>query len=212
MNRVLFSKKSEKGFVLATAMVILLALTFIGLIATKISVNEMMVSGNEKFHQQTFYQADGGTELAQYLVYHNSICSTTSSGFTGNYNGNTAALINGSILVEDLSFADTKHPIVTDIADGNREAVYYTSINVNDIAPHTNFLTTSTSQINPGSGLQMVSGYEGLGAGSVGGGTSRNYLIASQHHGLSNSQTTVQVQWRLDSFVVSNALSSDCKY
>lgn len=205
----------EQGFILVTAMMILVVLTFIGLLATQSTITELAVSGNDKVHKQTFYQADGGTELAQHLVYHNSICTSTMGGFTDD--GGGTSLINGAIRVLDLTFSLSNPATVTDLSDTNREAVYYPdayldAANAADTSPHTNFLTSSISQLNPGAGLQMISGYEGLGAGAAGGGTSRLHTIASQHHGLSNSQSLIQVRWRLDNFVVTSAAPSDCEY
>ncbi len=197
-------------------MMILMVLTIIGVMASQTTITELLISGNDKVHKQTFYQADGGTELAQHVVYHNAICSSTSNGFDDDgytFDGNPAALLDGSILVEDLTFSNNTTPSdVTTVNDTTRTFAYYPNATVNDTPPHTNFLTNVTTQLNPGSGLQMISGYEGLGAGSVGGGTSKLFRIASQHFGQANSQSLVQVRWRLDNFIIASAAASDCDY
>ena len=71
---------NQEGFVLVTAMMVLIVLTLIGIIAMNSSNTEKMISGNDKIHKTTFYQADGGSELAQHVVYHNAIC-LDSNGF-----------------------------------------------------------------------------------------------------------------------------------
>lgn len=211
---------NENGFVLVTALVILVVLTLLGIMSTKTTMMELMVSGNEKIAKQTFYRADGGTELAQELIFKNLICTTTKGGFDAVSGGMMS--IGNTIIVEDLGFSEQNHPgtLSDNVSDSNREFVYYPEFDVNvsaipaavDEEPHTNFLTNSQVKVNPGSGLQMVSGYEGLGAGAAGGGTSRLYTIASQHYGAVNSQSVITVRWRLDNFLISSASVHDCDY
>ena len=208
-----YQADNQQGFVLVTSMMVLIVLTLIGVLAMNNSNIERMISGNDKIHKATFYQADGGTELAQHVVYHNTMC-LDANGFTSNsnFNGNPAALLNGSIRVEDLIFADATPATVATISDINRAFSYYADANVNDAAPHTNFLTAFTVGLNEGNPQQMVSGYDApIGQGQVAG-THRRYLIASQHFGIDNSQSLVQVRWRIDNSIISNAASSDCVY
>lgn len=203
--------RHKNGFVLITVLMILLILTILGIMATGTSIIELMISGNDKVHKQTFYQADGGTELAERLVFENAVCASTQDGFSVDLDGKTT--IGGNVVVENKIFAEKKsplaNPVVTDI---NRAAAYYPTGTINDSSPHTNFLAQFSTEKNPGTGMQMISGYEGLGAGSAGGGTHRRYEISSQHYGLVNSQTLIVTHWRIDNFILSSAAPSDCKY
>lgn len=205
-----FIAKREQGFALVTVLLILMVLTLLGVITTNNTTTELRIAGNDKVHKQTFYRADGGTELAERLVFENSICSQVKNGFT---NSGLANPIRSRIVVFDKTFADN-NPADPTVTDTNREFAFFPDgFNVatpND-SQHTNFLTSHTVGLNPGSGLQMVSGYEGLGAGSTSG-THRKYTISSQHHGMVNSQSTLAVQWRLDNFPITSAAVSDCKY
>ena len=205
-----FIAKREQGFALVTVLLILMVLTLLGIMATNNTTTELRIAGNDKVHKQTFYQADGGTELAERLVFENTICSQVKNGFS---NSGLANPLMSRIVVFDQTFADT-NPADPTVTDTNREFAFfpegYNAANADD-SPHTNFLTSHTVGLNPGSGLQMVSGYEGLGVGATSG-THRNYTIVSQHHGLVNSQTTLAVQWRLDNFPITSAAVSDCKY
>ena len=204
---------NESGFVLVTAMMVLIVLTLIGIMAINNSTTERMISGNDRTHKETFYHADAGTELAQHIVYHNTMC-LDSDGFTSNsnFNGNPAAVLSGSVRVEDLIFADAAPASVTTISDANRAFAFYPDANIFDATPHTNFLTTYTTGLNEGSPQQMVSGYDAPIGQGQGAGTHRQYIIASQHFGLDNSQSRVEVRWRIDNSIISGAASSDCVY
>ncbi len=90
MKIKIYQVDNEHGFVLVTAMMVLIVLTIIGIMAMQNSTTEITISGNDRIHKQTFYQADGGTELAQHVVYQNTMC-LDENGFTQNsiFNGNT---------------------------------------------------------------------------------------------------------------------------
>jgi Tfp pilus assembly protein PilX len=222
--KIIFTHTSnERGYVLVTALMVLVVLTIIGIISSKSTITELMVSGNDKVHKQTFYMADGGTELAQHLTFHNAICSAASNGFTKNteYDGNDARIINGTILIQNLTFANETGLTVTDIDDATRAAALFPvsavttnapTTTVDNSANHTNFYTSASSTLLQGSGSQMISGYESLGAGAPGGGSAMRYQIASQHNGLAESQSLVEAGWRLDTFVVRSASTFDCIY
>lgn len=59
---------NEKGFVLVTAMVVLLLLVLIGLGAMRTSSIEVLIAGNDKFHKEAFYSADSGLYLTPKLL------------------------------------------------------------------------------------------------------------------------------------------------
>jgi Tfp pilus assembly protein PilX len=219
----------DRGFVLVATLMILLVLTIIGLSATRLTMTELTIAGNDRVYKSTFYQADAGTELGERLVFENSICTTTNNGFAANLApANIYSLIGDNIIVQNLTFAQNPMiipaPSAPTVTDGNRDLAYYptgsitantlvgTLPNTNDALPHTNLLYQERTVVNPGSGLTMIAGYEGLGAGSIGGGTSSRYIIDSQHMGRDNSRTIVSVGWRLDLSIVNSAAGSDCIY
>jgi len=210
VSREVYKAGNQEGFVLVTTMMVLIVLTLIGILAMNNSNTERMISGNDRIHKETFYQADGGTELAQQVVFHNTMC-LDANGFTSITNdGNPPAILNGSIRVENLTFSDATPANVTNVSDANRAFSFYLDANLNDAAPHTNFLTTFTVGLNEGSTQLMVSGYDmPIGPGA---GTHRRYLIASQHFGIDNSQSLVQVRWKIDNSIIANAAASDCIY
>lgn len=58
----------EKGFVLVTAMVVLLLLVLIGIGAMRTSSIEVLIAGNDKFHKEAFYSSDSGVYLTPKLI------------------------------------------------------------------------------------------------------------------------------------------------
>lgn len=62
------SAANEKGFILVTAMVVLLLMVLVGLGAMRTSSTEMLISGNDKFHKEAFYSADSGVYMTPKLI------------------------------------------------------------------------------------------------------------------------------------------------
>lgn len=54
------TKQSEEGFVLITAMLIMIAVSLLGIAALNTTTFETMIAGNEKWSQEQFFQADSG--------------------------------------------------------------------------------------------------------------------------------------------------------
>jgi hypothetical protein len=200
---------NEKGFVLITSLLILLILLVIGVAATTTTTIELQIAGNEKVRQQTFYQADGGADLASRVTYENALC-INSGGFDENPDGSGKMVI-GGVEVLDLNFASPSGGNVPLPSDGTRDVAFYPG-NAVDTAPHTNMTVGGRSLASAGSGLQMVSGYEGLGYGSAGGGTHVRYTINAQHQGEGNSESVVGLEWILSGHLINSASSLDCNF
>lgn len=208
------ANRSDEGFVLITALIILVTLTLLGLATIMTSTMEIKIAGNDRLHKKTFYEADGGTETGSVLAYENALC-INSGGFAAGANPNQADI--GLVRVGNLDFADpgqgTKDmPEDPSAANpGVRDAVYSSALG-DDTAPHTNFTIHGATENTEGSGLQMVSGYRHLGRGSAGGGTHVRYTVNAQRIGELGSKSTVTLQWRLSTYLINNASSFDCKY
>ena len=170
------NKRSEEGFVLVTALMMLVVLTMLGLATIMTSTVELKIAGNDRVHKKTFYQADGGTEIGSVLTYENALC-INSSGFT---EGGTKGEVDiGFFRVTNLDFGEPEQGTAGLPDDASRDAVYYT-VSGDDTAPHTNFTVTGIAEKTTGSGLQMISGYRGLGGGSAAGGTHILYAVNAQ--------------------------------
>lgn len=59
---------NEKGFLLVTAMVVLMLLTLLGLSVMRDSSIELLIAGNDKFHKEAFYSADGSLYMTPKLL------------------------------------------------------------------------------------------------------------------------------------------------
>ena len=60
--------KNEEGFVLVTALLIMVLLTILGIAATNTAIMEMQISANERDYKRNFYRAEGAVmEAAQIL-------------------------------------------------------------------------------------------------------------------------------------------------
>ena len=70
---------NDNGSAILIVVIILMALTLLGLIATRTTNTEMKIAASDKRHRATFYDADGATELASELLEQN----IDSLGFDG---------------------------------------------------------------------------------------------------------------------------------
>ncbi|MBV5328988.1 MAG: pilus assembly PilX N-terminal domain-containing protein [Chlorobium sp.] len=190
-------RANEQGFVLVTAMVILVILTLIGITMTNTTVTEIQIAGNDKLNKQTFIQADGGTEAGSNLLEENISCP---DGFSKLQIGgaeitvNTATGVTGAKLnfwknEIDPALLATPVPYPSDTQRHIR-------IPNNDAVPHTNIHFFGNSELSSGSAIQMLAGYEGTGYSAATGGGQLVTNVDSQHIGLNNSESVVRVLWR----------------
>ena len=162
---------NDKGFVLIVSLILLVVLMIIGIAATNTTTIELQIAGNDKAQKQTFYNSDGGSEVAMALLEEN----ITESGFdsAGDYFGvdvsSPAFYMN-----ETMSGADAS---VT-FPSGTTELRFF----------------NSPPEFADGSGAQTAAGYEGLGKG--GGSAYQDFTIQSLSEGPINTETAIRVRWR----------------
>ena len=77
---------NQNGSVLLITVVVLIAVTLLGIFAMNTSTIEVQIAGNDKFHKQAFYNAEGGLRAIYPLIddIRNGIDPTT---FAGTYGG-----------------------------------------------------------------------------------------------------------------------------
>ncbi len=165
--------RNENGFVLITALMMLVVLMVIGIAATNTTTVELQISGNDKAAKQTFYQADGGTEIGITILEE----SMMTAGFdsAGGYYG-----VDINTLNPDMNATSTG-------VDA--------SMTQNGETTEFRFWSLS-SQWTPGGSQQMAAGYEGGGKSAAGGGSFKLYNVQSRHLGPNNSEAAIRVQWR----------------
>jgi len=202
---------NEDGFLIVMAIMLLLVLVVIGIASINTSTIELQISGNEALHTTNFYNADGGAETGYRMIEENVACD---AGFTLNtavdntvspsLAGTETRVANnlGNIIVTDRDFSQNDPPDTdssTNRTNGeltNRVIYLPEDYANNDPPEHTNIDIGGVTRASAGSGLQMVSGYEGHGKGSASGGTHMVFDLVSQRVGVKNSQSMIVAQWR----------------
>lgn len=187
---------NENGYVLIGALLFLLLLIVIGIAATTSSRLELQIAGNDRVIKETFYQADGGTHLGIRLVEESIAAAGPFTQITDNVLNDS----NGTIVIVDTSLADNGAARdELQVSTASRDIAYYPNgydpLTPN-ATPHTNIIADGVTSLVAGSGLQMLSGYEGMGKGTAGGGGQILFTIHSQHVGNVQSEAIVRVEWR----------------
>ena len=185
----IYFPRNEDGFLLVLTMFVLVVLTLIGISATNVSRIELQIAGNDRVHKETFYQADGGTEVGALLLEENIACP----------NGFSKSSIDAVTITDALNFGlNESEPTETYPSDTKRHIRYNSDVNVaaNDTLPHTNLYFWGKTVPATGSAMQMVAGYEGAGYSAATGGGVMVTNIDSQHIGVQNSLSNIRVVWR----------------
>lgn len=186
--------QNEEGFLLVITMLILVVLTLIGISATNLSRIELQIAGNDRLHKETFYRADGGTEVGAHLLEENIACPV---GFSGSL----PKTIDSVQILTDLRFwANETAPAdpYPDDAVGKRYIRYNADFTTPpiDTVPHTNIHFFGNSSLTTGNAIQMLAGYEGVGYGAATGGGQLVTNVDSQHRGVNNSLSSIRLNWR----------------
>ncbi len=192
---------NQEGFVLVLSMLIMVVLIVIGVTSIKTSRVELEIAGNEKFHQQTFYEAESGISISKEAIRLNH--DENPSGFTPNRNDNwsvdvTVLADNNTVAVVSPNLWQNTGAIICP-TDANRDIYFpynYDDTDPDNVEPHTNITATGRTVFGVGGALQMSAGYEGVGKGSAAGGSHKLYDIVSQRSGYRKSESTVQAEWR----------------
>jgi hypothetical protein len=197
-------RNNEQGFVLIVALLVMVVLTIIGIAATRNTSLELMISGNDKVHKRTLYQAEAGAVLSTEVLEQNINCLT---GFTKTSTDPDFADIEGSIRTwsrtshnrNKLAFYLDPAPWTTsncNITDPTGPNISYPISNINTSVELSEVFVGGGTELLPGGSLQMAAGYERKGKSAAGGGTARLYDIVSRHGGLNNSESTIIFGWR----------------
>ncbi len=202
MNLKKDNRGDENGFVLVLALLMLVMLSLLGIFGTTTSVFEQRVAANDKNAKHAFYRADGGLQVGIEMVEQNLSCpkgfqtsTTTIAGvdildpdlaYVANIKGILGA---GDDTVEDDIPSDSIRSlrIPENLASGLRS---------DDTLSHTNIAVYGVTKVQPGSALQMVAGYEGLGKSVAQGGSIIALDIHSQQLDKRNSKSRLMLTWR----------------
>lgn len=194
------ANNKEQGFILILVLMMLVITAILGTVALRTSTIEVQIAGNDKVMKQTFYEADGGSELGSRLTEENLSCP---QGFA---NDDLLIGTNSDIFIEERHFTILEdYTINIGDLDANRHAYFPAGYNAGE--PHTNLAFASNARLSPGEGAQSMAGYEGRGRGAAAGGGQVITDIWSQHYGKTNSKAVVHSQWR---HII--GIEGDCNY
>ncbi len=188
---------NERGSALIFCVLTLFLLTAIGMLATKTTWIELDFARDDKIQKRAFYACDGGQETAKELIEDSletrgwpDLIPVDSSDpeyvpGTDRYRIGTTYILN-----RDLWDNATLGTVVPADNDAERDAYV---LHNNE---RTSIRMGGWSRLAAGGAIQMVSGYEGIGKGSAGGGAWLVYDIRDVHGG-GGSASTVQLkaQW-----------------
>lgn len=203
MHRQKDRYRGDEGFVLVTALMILLVLTLIGIYMSNQTNTEIQIAGSDKVQKQTFYEADGGTEFAAEILEQNIACiafKENGAGTTFIGQGPDIALDN-SIGVAEASRQLWQNAL----GKYSGGTTPYPSDSTRDLwippayaagAPHTNITIEGIADLSPGSSIIFAAGYLGLGRSIAAAGVVMDYEIDSQHIGPANSESLIQIEYR----------------
>lgn len=194
--------RGEQGFVLVTALLIMLVLTIIGIAVTNNTSIELQVSGNDKVHKKTFYEAEAGAMLATELLEQNLACAT---GFKATVPG--LADIEGTVRVQERGGNQLAFWTNTLMNATTLKNKFDNPLNSYDAAYPLQAGNLPTQEVGylyyggqtsvlPGGALQMAAGYEGKGKSAAQGGVAKMFDIYSQYKGLVNSESVILFGWR----------------
>lgn len=189
---------NDDGSALIIVLLFLILLTVIGLSSNKTTSVEVKIAANDKAYKQSFYEADGGTEVARELLEQNLSCP---GGFPNDdYYIDFGASSFLKVSNRDFYLNVDDSTSDYDISDTNWDFYYPGEDRSDDDAnfseSHTKVVVYGNTQLSEGNALQMIAGYEGKGKSAAGGGAQIVYNLASMHEGMQNSRVTIIINYR----------------
>ena len=176
---------NQSGSVLVIVMLVLLAVTALGVMAINTGTTELDVAASDKFHTIAFFAADGANEMTTELTEQN----IEQRGF------DTPTWGAGNVTIATSNFYANAEDTVTPANNCPSDTNY--DIEVPAMGESIVYLkVTSNSALSTGSALQIAAGYEGMGKSLAGGGAQIVYDIRSAATGPDgNSSARILLRW-----------------
>lgn len=161
---------NERGSTLITTLILLMIVTLVGVIAVNTATVDIQIAGNAKRATGAFAGAEAGNNLAVPIIESTIVNGgvLTPSAPTGIITGLDAANLGNEIMTTAPFDPDTASG-APDVSITNLSGV---NVNVDIDYLYSNAVT--------GGNENMGMGYEGIGAGSAGGGTAVIYRLQGE--------------------------------
>ena len=191
--------------------------------ANRNTSTELLIAGNDRSWKESFYQADGGIEIAQEILEQNLACISLPGGFEittfAAPHDQAPNDRSGGSQIDDLAYITPDSlnlwkKILTPIGtipipgDDNTSRDIVVPWDYLEGEPHTNIRLAGDIKLTTGAAIQMAAGYEGKGKGISAGGTYLVYDIVSHHLGKNNSEARIGIKYRH----IIGTESTDCYY
>ncbi len=155
----------QEGNALILTLVVLVALTSVGIISIRTSTTEMNIAFHDKCFKQVYYGTEGNLEMTKELIEQN----IEERGFTKKDGSISVPIAWGGYNVYTWNFYMNQPDPVCDnnrviFSPPNRDVEVPTS------GMPTYFRIYGNTQLSSGNALQIAAGYEGRGKGAAGGG------------------------------------------
>lgn len=196
-------QNNDEGFILVTALLIMLVLTIIGIAANKNTSIELGIAGNERTFKETFYETDGGTELASEIVEQNVACLEFPDELL--MAGDDSGVGSFGVQIVAGSEGFWSNFLEYDNDDAYRAAYLPSDTNRDFYFPadylitgdsYTNVRVAGSTRLTTGAAIQMAAGYEGRGKGIGTTGATLVYDVNVQRFGKNNSETMLCIQYK----------------
>lgn len=194
------SRGNEEGFVLITALLILLTLTMMGIAVNRTTMTEWRIAMNDRLQKEVFYEADAATELASEVLEQSIAClgfdegtgdGKSLAGYTGDGNDNYGVHIEERSLGFWRNYSSQSGSVPSDT---NRDM--YFPANYKSGEPHTNIVIAGNTKMTTGAAIMQAAGYEGLAKGIGTGGATLGYDINVQRVGRDGAESLICIDYR----------------
>ena len=193
------SIRNQRGSALIFCVLILFLLTAISMLATKTTWIELDFARDDKADKMAFYAADGAGEAGKELIEQGIDergwpTLAPIDGSDPEYDGDTPRYKLQGTYVVNRDFY--KNPDLGNAVPGLDDSVPERDAYLLQGGGDTSLRMGANSRLSSGGAIQMVSGYEGIGKGSAGGGAWLIYDIRARHEGgAGGSVGQIKSQW-----------------
>lgn len=188
MNKRINSQlTNEKGSILIVVVIVLLAVTVIGILASRTAFIEQRITSHDKTHKMTWFATDGNVQMTTELIEQN----IEERGF-----GPTEPVAwgNGPVTVFSSEFWKNEE---SSVCSDNLPTTTNRDVQDSHLGQSTTYIKVyGNRRLSTGNALQISAGDKGRGKGAAGGGAYIIYDIRGLGIGPDNSQAKILQRWR----------------